>query len=53
MTIITSYSGHVDCSDPLSLAEDIYTIVKYMLTRIKISRVDYDVLMVAQPQFKR
>ena len=51
MTIITSYSGHAHCSDPLSLAEDIYTKIKCMLTQIKISRVDYDVLLVAQPQF--
>ena len=34
-------------SDPLSLAEDIYTIVKCMLTPIKISSLDYDVLLVA------
>ena len=52
MTIITSYSGHAHCSDPISLAEDIYTKIKCMLTRIKISRVDYDVLLVAKHHFQ-
>ena len=40
-------------SDPLSLAKNICTTIKCMLTPINISSLNYDVLLVGQHHFKR
>ena len=44
---------HTGSVGEIMVAENICTTIKFMLTPINISSLDYDVLLVAQHHFKR